>query len=103
MASERAMVEGFCGSISELPVLTAVEMGEQPVLALRRISLPCFHQAKLDQLIESLLDLDDQRTAGHGADYVIRQAPAELLGDSKPTVFDPSAVIGSQVYVDEAQ
>src|SRR5438477_562008 len=31
MASERAMVAGFCGSISELPVFTAVEIGEHPV------------------------------------------------------------------------
>ena len=29
MASERAMVFGFCGSMSLLPVFTAVEIGEQ--------------------------------------------------------------------------
>ena len=31
MASERAIVDGFCGWISVSPVLTAVEIGEQPV------------------------------------------------------------------------
>ena len=40
-----------------------------------------FDQAKRDQLVEGLADLADQRAAGHGADDVVGQPPAELLGD----------------------
>jgi len=53
MASERAMVAGFCGSISALPVFTEVEIGEHPVAcAAEKLHRLFFDQAELAQFVE---------------------------------------------------
>ena len=61
-----------------------------------------FDQAERDQLIEGLADLADQRAAGHRADDVVGQAPAELLGDLVADGLRALGVVGAQVHVDEA-
>ena len=61
-----------------------------------------FDQAKLHQLVECLLDLDDQRTAGHRADDVVGQAPSELLGDFEADGLRSFSIVRTQVDVDEA-
>ena len=61
-----------------------------------------FDQSQLDQFVERLLDLDDQRSASHGADDVIRQAPAELFGDFETDRLRSLGIVGTQVHVDEA-
>src|SRR6202030_3371649 len=52
--------------------------------------------------LEVFFDLDDQRAPSHRTDHVIRQAPAQLLGDFEAYRFRSFSVVGSQVYVDEA-
>ena len=59
-------------------------------------------QAEKDELVEGLADLADQRAAGHGNDDVVRQAPAELLGDLVADGLRAFRVVGAQVDVDEA-
>src|SRR5205814_251799 len=42
---------------------------------------PVFDQAERDEFLECLADLRNERAASHGDDHVVRQTPAELLGD----------------------
>ena len=98
------MVLGRCGSIKSQPSRTDSEMGEQPV-ALRAEELDglIFYQAERDELVEGFADLADQRTACHGADDVIGQAPAELLGYFVALGLGSLCVVRAQVDVDEAR
>ena len=61
-----------------------------------------FDQAEGDEFGEGLFDLADERAAGHGADDVIGQAPAELFGDLVALGLRALCVVGTQVDVDEA-
>ena len=62
MASERAMVDGFCGSISSLPCLTALG-NRRAAGGLRAKELHALlgHETQLNQLAERLVNLGDQR------------------------------------------
>ena len=97
------MVLGFCGSMSSLPVLDGAGDGRAAGgLRAEEADRLVFDQTERDQLIEGLADLADQRAAGHGDDDVIRQAPAELLGDLVADGLRALGVVGAQVDVDEA-
>src|SRR4029077_6367119 len=56
-------------------------------------------QAELNQFIERLPDLRNQRSTSHGNDHVIRQAPAQLLGDLEADGLRSLGVIRTQVHV----
>ena len=83
MASERAMVFGFCGSKRCASAFTAVgDRASSRSPGRRRILTGLvFDQAELDEFVERFVDLADQRAAGHRDDDVVGQPPAELLGD----------------------
>ena len=58
MASDRAMVEGFCGSISVFPAFTAVEIGEHPVAcAPKYFTGFASTSPKVNQFLKRFLDL----------------------------------------------
>ena len=103
MASERAMVLGFCGSISSLPCLTAA--GNRRAaggLRAEELHVLWLDQAERDQFLEGLVNLGDERAAGHGHDDVVGQAPAELLGDLIADGLRAFGVVGPQIDVHEA-
>ena len=103
MASERAMVEGFCGSISSLLFFTASEMGEHPVAwAPKNLTGLSATSPSVTKFLECLVDLVDERASGHGHDDVVGEAPAELLGDFVADGLGALGVVGPQVDVDEA-
>ncbi len=103
MASERAMVVGFCGSISALPVFTAVEIGEQPGrLRAKELHRLFFDQLELDQFVERLLDLGNQRSASHRNHNIVRQPPAQLFRDLEAHGLRSFRVVGPQVHVHES-
>ena len=94
MASERAIVLGLLRLyIVQFPASRRCEMGEQPVAcAPKKRTGFVFDQAEFDQLVEGLADLADERTAGHGADDVVRAGfQPSCSAISYPTVFEPSA------------
>ena len=61
-----------------------------------------FDQAERDELLERLVDLADQAAAGHRADDVVGQTPAELLGDLVADRLRALGVVRPQIDVDEA-
>ena len=61
-----------------------------------------FDEAEVDELLEGLADLADERAAGHGDDDVVGQTPAELLGDLVADGLRAFGVVGAEVDVDEA-
>ena len=86
-----------------MPDLTAREIGEQPVACAPK-NLTCFVSTtpERDQFVESLVDLGDQRAAGHGHDDVVGQAPAKLLGDLIADGLRAFGIVGPQIDVHEA-
>jgi hypothetical protein len=85
------MVAGFCGSISVLPVFTAVEMGEHPVACAPKnftgfsSTNPIFTSSSNAFLI---LTINDPPAIGQTTLSGKRQPSCSAI--SKPTVFDPS-------------
>ncbi len=62
----------------------------------------CIDQSECNQFIESFLDLGDQRAASHRDDDVIRQPPAQLLGDLEAHSLRAFRVVRTQVDIHEA-
>src|SRR6185312_2654715 len=60
------------------------------------------YEAELNEFLERFFDFDDQRSAGHGADDVIRQSPAELFGDFVAESFRSLRIVRTQINVHEA-
>ena len=60
-----------------------------------------FDEAELDQLLVGLGDLRQDRAAGGGDDGVLRQPPAELLGDLEAVGLGAFGVVRTQVDVDD--
>ena len=58
--------------------------------------------ADADELLVSLVDLREERSAGHRDDGVLGQLPAELLSDFEAHAFRAFCVVGTEVYVHEA-
>ena len=86
------MVAGFCGSISALPVFTAVEMGEHPVACAPK-NFTGLSSTKPSLLSSSnaflILVINDPPAMGTTTLSGKRQPSCSAI--SKPTVFDPSA------------
>ena len=61
-----------------------------------------FDPAQGHQFAEGFGNFADQRTPGHRYDYVVRQAPAELLGDFETVRLGAFGVVRAQVDVDQA-
>src|SRR5207302_8074573 len=61
-----------------------------------------FDPAESDQFVKSLSNLADERASGHGDDYIVGEAPAELLGDFKSMGFRAFGIVGAEVDVDQA-
>ncbi len=57
------------------------------------------HEARLDELCETLGDLHQLRPGGDRHDDVIRELPVELLGDLEGECFGAFGVVGAQVDV----
>jgi hypothetical protein len=55
-----------------------------------------FDQAEVDELLEGLADLANERAAGHGDDDVVGQTPAELLGDLVADRLRAFGVVGAE-------
>ena len=78
-------------------------MGEQPVAwaPKKRTSL-CSTRPSATSSRKALRIFADKRTAGHGDDDVVGEAPAELLGDLVADGLGAFGVVGPEVDVDEA-
>ena len=57
--------------------------------------------ADFDEFLVGLVNLGEERTAGHRDDGVARELPAKLLGDLETHAFGSLRVVGSQVHIDE--
>src|SRR6476646_10677759 len=71
-------------------------------LRAKELDLLFFHKSKVDQFFEGFIDFGDQRSAGHRDNDIVRQAPAQLLGDFVTHGLRAFGVIRPQVHVDEA-
>lgn len=58
--------------------------------------------ADADELLVGLVDLREERPAGHRDDGVLGQFPAELLGDFEAHTFRALCVVGTEVHVHES-
>ena len=92
MARERAMVAGFCGSMSGLPALTAVEIGEQPVACAPKnfTGLASTRPSAINSSKAFLIFVMSEPPAIGTTTLSGRRQP-NCSAISKPTVFDPSA------------
>ena len=103
MASERAMVLRALRLDVVSALLDRVRDGRAAGgLRAEEADRLVFDQAEVDELVEGLADLADERAAGHGDDDVVGQTPAELLGDLVADGLRAFGVVGAQVHVDEA-
>ncbi len=103
MASDLAMVFGFCGRTTSWPALkarrdrrAALGLGAEDLVRL------VLDEAELDQLLEPLVDLRELRAGGDRDDDLVRQPPAELLADLVRQRLGALAVVRPEVDVDEA-
>ena len=104
MLSDLAMPVGLTGTISSVPLCSAVAIGLQPG-GLRAEDRPLrrrrLDQPDLDQLAERLVHLGQQLAAGHRDHHLRRDPPAELLGDLVPEGLGALGVERPDVDVDE--
>ena len=100
MASERAIVFGRCGSITSVSFFTACAIGRASgCLRAEEADRLILNKSKLNQLVERLANLRNQRTARHWDNHVIRQPPSQLLGNLKPNCLRPLGIVGTQIHI----
>ena len=92
---------GLCRS---RPLFTQSLIGLQPVACAPYIFVVTgvLHEPVVVQFGERLVNLADERAAGHRADDVLREPPAEFLGDFEAHRLRAFGVERPQVHVHEA-
>ncbi len=91
---------GFCGSnCSSLRFTASRNWRAAGGLRAEEFYFLFFDQAQRDQFVERFADFGDQRAAGHRANDVVRQPPAELLGDFVTHGLGAFRVVRPQVHV----
>ena len=103
MASDRAIVVGFCGSISAFPAFTAVEIGEHPVACAPKIftGLASTRPSLISSSNAFLIFVISDPPA-MGTHDVVGQSPAQLLGDLVANGLRAFGVIRTQVHIHES-
>ena len=100
IAIERAMVFGLTGSGNSRPSSSALMTGAQPAACAAWIAgRSPLDQPDFLQLAERARDARQQRAAGHRRDDVLREFPAELLGDFEAVGLRAFRVVAAQVDV----
>ncbi len=99
------MVRGsLTGMISSRPAITASAIGAQPAAWAPWMRGGRPRDATRPSLVElapRLVDLGDQRAAGHRRHHVVGQSPAQLVGDLVGVGLRALGVVGAQVDVHE--
>ena len=96
------MVSGRTGRTTSWPALKAAETGEQPVACAPKILYgDVVDETEGHQLAERLVDLGELRTGGHRDHDLLRQPPAERLGDLVAEGLGALRVVGPDVDVHE--
>ena len=102
MAIDLAIVFGLTGSGNRGRRRARATTGAQPGrlrgVDRRQVAVD---EAELAQLLEALEDARQQRAAGDRRDDVLREPPAELLGDLEAVRLGALGVVGAQVDVGE--